>query len=293
MAVSKIHLPILLSLLSPWVMADERAIEVWKQSYEAGTWNLSTSPFKCSLSQQLSTIGKVQFERKPEGNTKVALQLNAAEAKITDASVTLLNPDWQAAASQPAIYRSQDPVEHSQVIFPNIGDEVLNAVARGAWLDFRLSLNERPQSLVFTNNQGQAAVQKYRECVRQMAPLMWDTARETLLYFGANTQVNRPEDRQKLKDLVGYMNFDPKVTKVLVDGHSENLGNNMANRAISQQIADDVASRLVETGLKRSQLEVRVHGNRYPAYKNTSDDGQLNRRVTIRLIRKPTNKGQS
>ena len=91
---------------------------------------------------------------------------------------------------------------------------------------------------------------------------------------------------ESLKQLAEYVKLDDKVSKVLIDGHTDNVGSPLANLQISRVRADDVASVLEEAGVAAGLIEVRAHGSRYPVAGNETELGKAkNRRVTVRLIR--------
>ena len=76
------------------------------------------------------------------------------------------------------------------------------------------------------------------------------------------------------------------MTKILIDGHTDNVGSSLANLSVSRTRAEQVAEALVELGIDKSMLETRAHGSRYPIASNSSTKGQAkNRRVTLRLVR--------
>jgi outer membrane protein OmpA-like peptidoglycan-associated protein len=61
----------------------------------------------------------------------------------------------------------------------------------------------------------------------------------------------------------------------------------VANLQISKQRGSDVAQWFVENGVSKKMIEIRGHGDRYPKYDNTTEEGRdKNRRVEIRLVRK-------
>src|SRR5690606_37571603 len=122
-------------------------------------------------------------------------------------------------------------------------------------------------------------------CVAQMSPLSWQQARDTEIYFASG---KRQVDRQQLpslQKLARYLQLDNSIKKILIDGHTDDVGTPLANRMLSQERADEVASRLIELGVKASMLEIRAHGNRYPLVPAQGQAEQSNRRVSIRLIR--------
>jgi outer membrane protein OmpA-like peptidoglycan-associated protein len=77
----------------------------------------------------------------------------------------------------------------------------------------------------------------------------------------------------------------PEMTKVRIEGHTDSLGQDATNLALSQRRAAAVGSWLVQHGIEASRLEVYGCGERYPL---TSEDGALsqakNRRVMFQVI---------
>ena len=94
------------------------------------------------------------------------------------------------------------------------------------------------------------------------------------------------DDVTYLKTLALYIQQDKAVKKVLIDGYTDDMGTSIANRVMSEERADEVASHLIEFGVSKNKLEIRAHGNRYPPVQPLAAT-KHNRRVVIRLIRTP------
>lgn len=74
-------------------------------------------------------------------------------------------------------------------------------------------------------------------------------------------------------------------TVVEVSGHTDSVGSDEANQALSVQRANSVSNYLVGKGLMRERFEVVGMGERYPVADNNNDDGRArNRRVEIRVV---------
>ncbi|WP_417763240.1 OmpA family protein [Shewanella sp.] len=276
-----------LLLVSFSYISTVRASEQWKQSYENGAWSIKQSSFECRLSQRLAGVGEVSLQREPEHATKLVFALEHPDAAATEAAIQIQNADWKKEADQVNPTLATGHFVDSKVEFFDIGSEVLDAIAAGDWLSFAYLQHERRKNVLFTNTSGADAVISFRQCLSEMAPISWNTARESEFYFATGkSTISSAQDLELLKNIVRYISLDRNVTKVLIDGYTDNVGNNTANRVLSQQRADDVASRLVEFGMESSLLEVRAHGSRYPVINNKTLEQGLNRRVTIRLIRK-------
>ena len=74
-------------------------------------------------------------------------------------------------------------------------------------------------------------------------------------------------------------------TIVEVSGHTDSVGSDEANQALSVQRANSVSNYLVGKGLIRERFEVVGMGERYPVASNDTDSGRaMNRRVEIRVV---------
>lgn len=74
-------------------------------------------------------------------------------------------------------------------------------------------------------------------------------------------------------------------TIVEVSGHTDSVGSDAANQALSERRASTVANYLVSQNLLRQRFEIVGMGERYPVASNDTDQGRsLNRRVEIRIV---------
>lgn len=74
-------------------------------------------------------------------------------------------------------------------------------------------------------------------------------------------------------------------TVVEVSGHTDSIGSDQANQALSVQRANSVSNYLMGKGLVRERFEVVGMGERYPVASNDTDSGRaMNRRVEIRVV---------
>jgi outer membrane protein OmpA-like peptidoglycan-associated protein len=77
-----------------------------------------------------------------------------------------------------------------------------------------------------------------------------------------------------------------KNWKILVTGHTDNMGSTSYNNFLSKNRAKTVAEYLVTRGVKRSQLKYEGMGFQRPASSNQTDEGrQLNRRCEFQIIK--------
>lgn len=74
--------------------------------------------------------------------------------------------------------------------------------------------------------------------------------------------------------------------KVLVAGHTDNMGSEVYNMYLSKKRAQAVVNYLTDRGVKRNQLKMEWHGYSRPVTPNTSQESrQLNRRCELSIVR--------
>lgn len=256
------------------------------QPAEQAQWQLDSSAFHCRLQQRVSGLGQVSFALEPGQSLQLDVELAQPYPALEQATVAARSADWQPDViqleSQPYI---AELYHDSRVSFLQAALPLFQQVQAGAWLQFELGNGRQQQQLLLTSVRGHEAVEQFRGCVAKMSPLSWQQARDTDIVFASGQRVVDRTQLPVLQKLARYLQLDPSVKKILIDGHTDDVGTALANRQLSKERADEVAARLIELGVKASMLEVRAHGNRYPLLHSHGKAEQSNRRVSIRLIR--------
>lgn len=259
----------------------------YRQEYDAGHWLTQGDAFECRLSQTLSGVAQGSFVKTPGQPLSLRLQLLSPHNEFNSAHVQIRRADWHEESMSGGLdVKEQGVVEGDLAHFNALPTRLLSQIPKGFWLDFIVEVDQQPLQLTFTSIDSAQALLSYQECLRKMAPLSWEEARNYDVTFESGQRWIRSQQvLNHLKDLVRYIELDGKVSKVLIDGHTDSVGSAASNRALSQDRADEVASRLAEFGLQSEVMEVRAHGSRYPIASNRSDKQGANRRVQIRLVR--------
>ncbi|HHH30909.1 MAG TPA: OmpA family protein [Polyangiaceae bacterium] len=96
-----------------------------------------------------------------------------------------------------------------------------------------------------------------------------------------------PSSTPVLEQVAKVMNEHPEIARVGVDGHTDSVGSEQANVALSQRRALAVVRWLVERGIDARRLEARGYGPRQPIADNATEAGrQKNRRVEFNILRR-------
>ncbi|MGF1779201.1 OmpA family protein [Vibrio nomapromontoriensis] len=254
-------------------------------------WQFVQSEFKCQLRYSLSNSEYISFVAEP--NSAMALiktHVNYPQARLLQTS-----PPWQAPAYSNTISTSRQ-TSSGMVEFRHGIDAFLTAFAKGAWMRLEFG-HERDQGELLVSEgvtvpsvRIEQAYSQFNDCRAALPSMSYEQARDVELSFRVGQRVLDASQRQALKAISSYIQSDKTVQRVLIDGHTDNLGSSMANLQLSRVRADDVASLLTEFGTPNPLIEVRAHGDRYPVSSNATKSGQAkNRRVTVRVIRQSVN----
>ena len=103
--------------------------------------------------------------------------------------------------------------------------------------------------------------------------------------FETNKAVLRPESDEVLEAVRKVLEDNPDVTKILVEGHTDDRGADYYNLALSKRRAAAVVKWLTDHGIAAGRLTSQGFGETKPIDSNDTEEGrQNNRRVEFRII---------
>lgn len=102
------------------------------------------------------------------------------------------------------------------------------------------------------------------------------------IYFATGRDLLRPESTPVLKEIAAMLQEHPEL-KLVIEGHTDNVGDDAANLTLSDKRAAAVMKHLVErAGIDASRLEAKGFGESKPVGSNDTPEGrQQNRRVEL------------
>jgi outer membrane protein OmpA-like peptidoglycan-associated protein len=115
-----------------------------------------------------------------------------------------------------------------------------------------------------------------------------ETARGVVLTFGdmlfdTGGAVLKPGAQLLLDKLAAYLEQNPSA-KAIIEGHTDNVGSDAMNQALSERRAAAVATALQMRGIGIDRLEIMGLGESYPVATNDTSAGrEENRRVEVVL----------
>jgi OOP family OmpA-OmpF porin len=101
------------------------------------------------------------------------------------------------------------------------------------------------------------------------------------MFFGQSSEVLPDDAKAKLDAMVDYFNKRPDL-KIVLKGHTDNIGNFDKNVDLSRQRVESVKAYLAGKGIPSDRIDGAGYGSARPSYMNKSESQkQLNRRVEV------------
>ena len=101
--------------------------------------------------------------------------------------------------------------------------------------------------------------------------------------YATNSADITPASEFILDELIGFLNENPKV-KIRVDGHTDNVGDQNDNMALSLARAGNVVEYLIQRGIARTRLSAKGFGPTVPLASNATPEGRAQNRRTEFVI---------
>jgi len=96
-----------------------------------------------------------------------------------------------------------------------------------------------------------------------------------------------PESRAILEAVAGILKANPDITKIEVQGHTDDEGNRTVNRKLSQERAQAVFEAIVALGIEKTRLAAKGYGSEKPLVKEKTDEARTkNRRVQFLVLKR-------
>lgn len=105
------------------------------------------------------------------------------------------------------------------------------------------------------------------------------------VYFETGKAQLLPASFEELNELVNMLQIFPDMI-IEVAGHTDNVGSDASNTALSLARANSVKAYLSQKGIKAQRIQAKGYGATRPVAENTSPEGrQKNRRTTVQILK--------
>ena len=258
----------------------------YQTKLEQAKWDYSGDHYRCQINHEVTGFG--QFRLIAEPGSPVTLQLTADWITLNNkqSTVSVQAPSWKQDTKSnltKTLLHWRGNTGSSQ----NAINPFIEGLEQGFSWQASIPTTQGDQYLIETTPIAtQAIARQFKLCRQHLLPKPFSYVRRVDLHFNSGSRKLLIAHETDLEAIAQYVAVDNSIVKILVDAHADASGERLANLVMSQERADEVASRLIELGIAKNMVEVRHHGDRSPRVSNNTPAGrQSNRRVTIRLIK--------
>ncbi|WP_407311616.1 flagellar protein MotY [Pseudomonas sp. nanlin1] len=277
-----------LALLSMFASLPAMAM-TFQTRLENVEWKVEGDAFECRLSQPIADFGAGEFVRR--AGEQAIFRLTSNSNVLGNGSATLLSagPAWQPGRGD--VNLGSVRVGGNEVLLNSSqgqASRLLSGLLEGRSTVVRNYSSEvgRPMEVRVLPVKFGKAYSDYQACTAKLLPMNFDQVRETQVGFPGGGVDLDAAGRKRLDTIIAFIQADPTVNHIELNGHSDNSGNRLTNRDLSRRRALAVQDYLMAKGIPESQITVRFHGERYPLASNTTPANRArNRRVNIELDR--------
>ena len=251
-------------------------------------WEFKGSKFYCELFTNVERFGQISFNLEP--NKPLALEMKTYNP-LKNASyiiLYLMRPSWNESLTLEEIKREN--LRKSRIIYESRNEitRLIDQMGKGNWMSL-IFFDTKAKELFRVNISNIHLINslnQFNDCRRNLPKLGYKDVRDLVLNYSSGQKKLSSNQKNTLNNLIDYLEADNQIEKILIDSHTDNIGNAIANLQLSKERADDVATYLIDYGVSKDLLEIRAHGDRYPIAKNNTKKGlSINRRVTIRVLK--------
>jgi outer membrane protein OmpA-like peptidoglycan-associated protein len=104
------------------------------------------------------------------------------------------------------------------------------------------------------------------------------------VHFAHDSATIEPDSASLLEEIADVLRQKTDITKLEIQGHTDNTGSPVYNQRLSQQRADAVRDALIKLGIEGDRLEAKGYGQDKPLVPNTNAANKArNRRVQLMI----------
>ena len=239
-----------------------------------------------SLENTKTTLENTKNE--PGISEVASITLYEADQKIKNAEDALNENDTASADHYIYIATRKQQIAHELLIKHQQEQELANLKQQQLEMIAHARRNESTRASSETIK-AQQRIKQLEQALGQYKAE--ETSRGTILVIndllfnsgGANL---KPSSQRRLDPLVQYLQGNSQ-REIIIEGHTDSIGNPETNKRLSLKRADTVKQYLITRGIDSTRIETRGFGEEVPVATNTTNAGRsLNRRVEV-VIKTP------
>ncbi len=249
---------------------------------DESTWSSSGDRLACRLSQKIPHFGQALFTSHAGGDLTLSFSLEREPGKKRrTAHLRAVAPPWKHKTRSIEIAKVTLKTGKIPVVFGrNAALRTLYELEKGMspqltfkdWADARdqITASLSPVNL-------RPALQLFQSCTGALHPDGFNDVRDLNIYFGSDSYQLTEKSRATLDRIASYLEVDPEITRIILNGFADKSGDDIYNQELSQMRMDTVQEYLMRKGVPAELIISINHGPRKKGSR------AKNRRVHIRM----------
>lgn len=269
---------------------------LWAHDYLAdvdqSAWYVEPSRLNCRLRHDVPQYGEAVFETPAGAPLQFSLNSRRSVEVIEKVTFEAWAPAWRHN-EPPRQLGVTEGVAGNQPVKagPELASTMLAALQEGMFpvISHRGWYSGHRVQIAVSSVNFSKAYTTYLDCLTGLLPVGFDQIVRSSILFALDKAIVTREYKTHLALIAEYMEADPSVRFVVIDGHTDSQGRTGYNWDLSRRRAEAVQAELLGLGVPEEQVVLRYHGEHFPIETNKTTEGRtLNRRVTLRLEREGT-----
>ncbi|KLV06618.1 hypothetical protein ABT56_08330 [Photobacterium aquae] len=272
---------VLACFLLLYSVASQATLVKWHNSLEDSTWTFTGSATECTLSQPVQGFGTLSFNLQAGKPLSFQLSSNRVKQDTYFIALHVMPPAWEnfAPFELEGVGSAIVSGITSKMVINNAAP-MFEQLMQGHWLNVAISVASGAANIEVSNVRFTRASDEFLACQNRLLPMGFSQVRDNTFFLSPYSTKLSELDLMRLDGIARYIEAKGNIKKVLVDGYMNSNARNSIKLRQSKEIADELASLLIERGVSPKLISVRVHGGRYPKEKGQpADKGRIRVRV--------------
>lgn len=256
---------------------------------DQSAWYVEPSRLACRLKHDVPHYGEAVFETPAGAALQFSLMSRRTVEVIENVTFEAWAPSWRHNAPPRQLGVTEGAAGNQPVqVGPELASTMLAALQEGLFpvISHRGWYSGHRIQIAVSSVNFSKAYETYLDCLTGLLPVGFDQLVRSSVLFAVDKAVVGREYKAHLALISEYMDADPSVSFVVIDGHTDSRGRSGYNWDLSRRRAEAVRAALLGVGVPEDQIVMRYHGENFPIETNKTTAGRtLNRRVTLRLQR--------
>lgn len=285
--VAKLLLATLFSSVAPALAG----VQHYQAPLDSVRWVASSQKLHCSLKHDIPLYGQATFAQTAGEKLGFTLKVKRKSTRNKDiARLRAMPPEWKhqidvVDLGDVPVIKGNSPFQIKQ----DLSRRMLAELQKGMspTFSYRDWADARDQvTVALPGIHIKEALDEFIDCLSALPIYKFSDFKINLLHFAFGKHTLLKKDRKRLDALARYVKSDPKVKRVEIYGHTDNVGRKRNNDKLGKRRSTAVKQYLVSRGVSADKFKLKSYGERKPKVSNRTDKGRAtNRRVLVTLIK--------